>query len=110
MTADTIAISAAVVLSLAFSYIPRLNPWFEKLEPTVKRLIMLCLLLVVSIAAFGLACAGWGDSLGLNVVCDEAGAWSLIRALVLAIIANQSIYNISPRTAAHYESKKIRQN
>lgn len=109
MTADTISMSAAVLLSLAFSYIPKLNPWFEKLEPTVKRLIMLCLLLIVSIAAFGMACAGWGDSLGLNIVCDETGAWSLIRALVLAIIANQGIYNISPRTPAHYAAKKNRQ-
>lgn len=110
MTAENIAISAAILLSLTFSYIPRLNPWFEQLEPTTKRLIMLGLLVLVTGVAFALACFGWGDSLNLAITCDESGAWELIRALVIAIIANQSIYSISPKTTAHYAAKKNRQN
>ena len=94
MTAELITSVAGSVLSLLFSYIPGLNDWFNKLEGTPKRLIMLAMLLLVSGGAFGLGCAGW---FGVEVSCDQAGIEKMISAFILALMANQSTYAISPK-------------
>ena len=78
MTAVSLALIAGTVLSLLFSYVPGMNVWFAGLEGTIKRLIMLVILLLVSVAIYGLSCAGWALG-GFEVVCDQAG----IRALIL---------------------------
>jgi hypothetical protein len=106
MTTETLTLLAGSLLSLGFSYIPGLAGWYNRLGEgdeagsdggTAKRLLMLALLAVVAAGAFGLACSGWGTGLGLALTCSQSGAAGLVRALALAIIANQSIYAISPR-------------
>jgi hypothetical protein len=100
MTSDTLVLLAGAVLSLLFSYIPGLNTGFAALAPEVKRLIMAGLMLVVAAAAYGLSCAGVGASLGISLVCDQSGLLGLIRSLILAVVANQGAYAISPQTDA----------
>jgi len=97
MTAEQLALYAGVVLSLAFSYVPKLSDWFAKLEATTKRLAMAGLLLVVAGAVVGLACSGFGADLGLTVSCDRAGIVGVINAFILALIANQATYALSPQ-------------
>lgn len=94
MDAAALAVIAGVLLSLAFSYIPGLNKWFEGIAGNAKRLIMLGLLAVVALAVYGIACLGWWD---VGVVCDQAGAIALGEQFILAMIANQSAYLISPK-------------
>ena len=84
---------AGIVLSLAFSYIPGLRVKFATLEPDYKRLIMLGLIVVVAGVIFGLGCAG---VLAISIACDAAGFQKLISFVILALIANQSAYLISP--------------
>jgi len=96
MSAEYLAGVAGVVLSLIFSYVPGLNAKYAALDGTIKRLIMLGLLVVVAGGAFGLACAGWGVDLKVAVSCDRAGLVGLLQVLSLAVIANQSAYAISP--------------
>lgn len=96
MTAELLASVAGVVLSLAFSYVPGLRPWFDKLSSDYKRLVMLGALLVVAVGAFGLACIGQYAAL----TCDEAGAWTLVKAFLAAAVANQAAYALTPRGAA----------
>lgn len=98
MTADLLAGIAGVVLSLFFSYVPKLNTKFAGLDDTYKRLIMLGALVLVSGAVYGLACAGWAGDLGIGVTCDKAGGIELVKAFFVALIANQSAFAISPRT------------
>ena len=103
MSAETLSLLAGAVLSLLFSYVPGLAGWYGRLgtDPgdggTLKRLVMLALLALVAGGAFALACAGLGESLGIAVSCDQAGAVGLLRALVLAVVANQSTYKITKR-------------
>lgn len=115
MTTETLTLLAGSLLSLGFSYIPGLSGWYNRLGEggeagsdggadrqrsdggTSKRLVMLALLVLVAAGAFGLACSGWGTTLGLALTCDQPGAAGLVRALALALIANQSTYAISPR-------------
>jgi len=94
MSANTLSLIAGAALSLAFSYIPGLREDFELLDPTEKRLVMLGLLLVTTVAVEIMACLGWGALWGLKLTCNQTGIADLIEQLV---IANQSIYAISPR-------------
>ena len=97
MSAESLSLVAGTILSLVFSYVPKAGGSWEKLSPERKRLIMLGLLVLVSAVAYALACAGWADQAGIKVTCDQAGIVGLVRALIVAVIANQSAYAISPR-------------
>jgi len=92
MTADVLALYAGAVLSLLASYVPGLSGWYDGLEGTYKRLLMAGLLLLVGIGVVGLACAKVGS---IPVTCDQAGVEGVVRAFVLALIANQSAYKIT---------------
>lgn len=96
MSSELLASIAGIVLSLVFSYIPGLNSKFAKLDGGVKRLIMGGLLLVTAGAAFGLSCA----KIFPTVACSQDGALGLVRVFVMALIANQSAFLISPETQA----------
>jgi hypothetical protein len=106
MTPDILTGAAAIVLSLIFSYIPGLNTWFAALQKEAKQLIMLGLIVIVAGASYGLACAGvFVDLTGIPLSCDQAGVLGLLRAVVVAIVANQSAYLVSPNTAAVRNAK-----
>jgi len=100
MSADLLAMYSGVVLSLAFAYIPSADGKWAALSATAKRLVMLALLLLVALAAVGIACAGLGADIGLAVTCDRLGVVGVLQAFVLAVIANQSAYSIAPKSAA----------
>ena len=95
-SAEDISMAAGVLLSLGFSYVPNLKGKFSALSPTRKRLVMLALLVLVTGGVFGLTCLGAESGSS----CDQNSAWGLLRALILAIIANQSAYSLSPRPDA----------
>ena len=99
MDANELSAIAAAVLSLLFSYVPGLDAWYAALQPAVKRLLMLALVLVVAAGSYALACYGWADAMGIGVTCDQEGALGLLRAVIAALVANQSIYLVSPPTA-----------
>ena len=94
MSVEQLAAIAGAVLSLAFSYIPGLDEGFANLEPTHKRLIMGGLLVVVAVAVFGLSCG----NLLASVTCDKQGALGLVNVLIMALIANQSVYQITKKS------------
>lgn len=41
MSAEQLGIYGGIVISLGFSYVPKLKDWFDKLSPDYKRLVML---------------------------------------------------------------------
>jgi hypothetical protein len=93
MTPEELGAIAALVLSLAMSYIPGLSDWYAGQGSDYKRLIMLGLLAVVSVGVFAMACAGLSDA----VVCDQAGALGLVKVFIAALVANQATYLVSPK-------------
>lgn len=93
ITPEWLALIAGALLSLLFSYVPGLSDWFSKLDGTRKRLVMLALLAVVTGGAFGLGCAG----ILAGVDCSRNGAVNAVYAFILALMANQSTYAISPQ-------------
>lgn len=97
MSAENLSLTAGTILSLVFSYAPGAKQWFLQFDQQVKRLIMLGLIILSAGAVYGLACLGWGTELGITLSCDQTGLFGLLRQVVLAIIANQGIYAISPQ-------------
>lgn len=108
MSPEGLALISGSVLSLLFSYFPGLNAKFAGLSSEVKRLIMLALLAVVAGAVYGLNCGGFGADIGVIIACDRTGAISLVQAFILALIANQSIYAVSPESKSVAEAKAFR--
>jgi hypothetical protein len=93
MTAEQLALIAGAFLSLLFSYIPGLKDWFEPLENKYKQAIMGGLLIVVAFAIYGLSCA----AVLSYFTCDKTGLMQVINILVMALIANQSVYLITKK-------------
>ena len=102
MTPQTLSTAAAVLLSLLFSYVPGISSWYDKLDATRKRLIMLSLLVLIAAGSFGIACAGWAEAFGIPVTCDQPGAVVILQSLILfrtiEARSNRSWY--SKRTAS----------
>lgn len=96
MSAETLSLICGTVLSLIFSYVPGARTWFERFPAEIKRLIMLAFLLLAASIVYGLSCLGWAAEWQINLTCDQHGLMALIEQTVIAIIANQSIYAISP--------------
>ena len=74
MTPQSLSTAAAILLSLLFSYVPGLSDWYGNLDPVRKRLIMLGMLIAVALGSLALACAGWSESPGIPLACDQPGA------------------------------------
>lgn len=96
ITPEFLVVVAGTILSLLFSYIPGLNTWFAALVPEVKRLIMAGLLLIVSVAIFVLGCQG---IIATGIDCTQNGAIQFVWVFLLALMANQSTYQITPLPA-----------
>lgn len=92
ITPDLLAALAGIVLSLAFSYIPRLSDWYAALDGTEKRLIMGACIIAVGAGVALLSCNGWADW----VICDRPGLMGLASNIIWALISNQTMHRISP--------------
>lgn len=99
MTPEILASSAAILLSLLFSYVPGFKTWYEPLSPDSKRLVMLALLFLTSAACLAISCSRLplDPAFGNMVSCDAPGAVGLLRVFIAAMIANQAAYALSPR-------------
>ena len=99
MTAEYLSIAAGALLSLGFSYIPKLRDWYDTQAPDGKRFVMLAALFLVAAVIFAAGCLGYADGLGLPALtCDEPGFLSLLRILWTAVVANQVTFLLTPKT------------
>ena len=93
MTPESLALLSGVILSLAFSYVPGLRQWYDGLTPDRKRLVMLAALFVAVAGTFALSCTGYGD----QFACTTAGAYDAVSVFLLAMVANQATYLVTPK-------------
>lgn len=110
MTPEMIAGFAAVILSLAFTFIPKLNAKFAAWEVEYQQLTMLGLMALVSLGAYGIACAGLAVDFGIAVECTQSGAIHLAQALFVAVAFNQGTNTIVPKPKAVKEAKAQRKS
>lgn len=92
MNADSLGALLGVVLSLAFSYVPGLNGWFDGLEKSAKQAWVGVFLVLIAGGVFAASCAGLAD---YGVACTKEGALGFIQVLIAALVANQSTYLIT---------------
>lgn len=92
MDKNILAGAAGILLSLICAYVPGIKQRYNKLDAQHKALVMLGLLVLVTLGAFGLSCVKWFD---LPITCNQTGAESLIIALVVSLITNQSTFMIA---------------
>lgn len=100
---DTIALFAGALLSFVFSYVPGLAPKFDALDATLKRGVMAAVLVVAAALIAGASCAPMLAGLlpvEWAVTCDQPGLLVFGRALILALVANQGAYLITPTKPA----------
>ena len=97
VTPEFLALVAGLILSLAFSYIPGLNVAYAGLSEEAKKAIMAGLLLLTSIVLVVFSCTG---IVATSIMCDKPGLILLAWIFIQALIANQSIYKITPKTKA----------
>lgn len=106
VTPDLIAAVAGIVLTLIFSYFPKLNTWFAALEKGTKQAIMAGVLILVTGVLFGLGCASLITI--PDFTCDRATLVQYLWMLIWAIVANQGVYKLLPQTRAVRTAKATR--
>ncbi len=98
MTPEMLATICAAAISLAASYLPGFSGWFERLDGTQKRLLILGLLAAAAAGSYAAACAGLAGALGIALTCDQPGLIALVRTFLAALISSQAVYTISPQS------------
>ena len=93
---DVLLAVAGAVLSLAFTYIPKLKDWWAA-HNDIQAPIMLGIIAVVSAAYFGLACTPFAAQLGIVVPCTSDGAITVALAFVKITVANQATYLLTKK-------------
>ena len=90
--------AAAVLLSVAFNWLPRLKEWYTRQADNNQRLIMLAALAVAAGAVFGARCTGFEiPGVAWEGTCDVAGAKALGQLFINAIAVNQVAFLILPK-------------
>ena len=92
-TPEVISGIVGVLLTILFSYFPKLRVWYAGLVSETKSLIMLGLLAVSSVTIYLLAFYG-------VIVTSEPVTWyTLINVLFVAVATNQPAYKLLPQPA-----------
>jgi hypothetical protein len=89
-----------------FGYVPGFKSWFDAKDSIVKRLIMAAALLLISVVVFAASCANLQIP-GVQLVCSTEGAWGLLQVFLLALIANQTTYQITSVWSAKVKAARL---
>jgi hypothetical protein len=104
LSAGFIAAAAGAVLSLVLNYVPGLNAKFAVLSSEAKSGIVALSLVLIA----GLVAASSCLNLWVWLPCTQGGLMQLGECLLFALIANQSVYKLSPQTELVRQVKATR--
>lgn len=104
VTTDWLVYIASALLSLAFSFIPKLNTWYAAHTDAFKKWVMLGLIFLVLAVVFALSCA---NVLQSNLTCTVQGALDALVTYIFAIAINQGIFKITPQLAVVKAAKML---
>jgi len=83
-----------VVLSAVFKYVPKWKDWYESFEH--QGLLMLGFVVIAGGIYFALSCTPYADILGVQIACELASAFLLLKAIVFIAVGNQLAYLYLP--------------
>jgi hypothetical protein len=95
-TPELLIFLLGIVQSLFFEYVPKVEEWYGALGDKFKRLLQAGVLLVITLAIFGLGCA---DIVG-GVECSNDSLYGLVFVYFLALTANQTTHRVFRREHA----------
>jgi len=96
LTPEMLAAAVGIVLTVAGMYVPKFNEWFASLDPTVQRLGMGLATIALAAGAVVLSC----QAVIVFVTCTQVSIVSVAWSVLLALIANQGIWQVLPRPRA----------
>lgn len=111
-TPENLGVVTGILLSLLFGFVPGFASWFDKLgqkpdgtsdNGVTKSLFMLGLMLLVSLAIFGMSCTG----ILFGVACSKDGAVGLFWTFAYALSGNQITYLATRKLAGSLKSKPV---
>lgn len=85
---------AGVVVSVIFSYAPKLRVKYAALDEGQKKEIMAGVMAVITIGITALSCTGF---ISTSIQCTKFGLERVLIDFLIMVIANQGIYGISPK-------------
>lgn len=91
MTAEVLAATAAILISLALSYVPGLRERFDALAGDQKRAVVGASIVLCALLAVALSCAG----LAGYTTCDQVGVFNALSVLIAALVASQGAYMLT---------------
>lgn len=89
LTPELVAGIFGFLLSVFFTYFPKVNTAFAKLTTEQKSLIQILGTIAVAAIIFLISCQGW---ITINIACTEKGAVELIKIVFVALTSNQITY------------------
>lgn len=101
-TAQAISAIVGFVISLLFSYFPRLNTAYAALSTEVKSLIMIGMMVL---ATGAIVLLDYFDVINAGLTFDKGGIIQIVMTFLAALMANQAAYVASPQTRAVREAK-----
>lgn len=92
---DTTLIStvSGSALSLAFSYLPGLQDWYQTLDSKGRAWVMLGTMIAVAVGLFIASCSGQY----ITVACSQAGAIDMAKLFFATLVANQATFAITKK-------------
>lgn len=97
LTLSMISAAAGIIVSLVFTYFPKLNTWFGAKSELYKQGFMALAGLLFSFAVFGLSC---GKIISLNLPCTTIGATNVLWMWGAWVVGNQGADRGSPEPSA----------
>lgn len=96
---------AGVVVSVIFSYAPKLRVKYAALEEGQKKGIMAGVMAAITIGITALSCTGF---ISTSIQCTKFGLERVLIDFLIMVIANQGIYGISPKLPDVVAAKQAR--
>lgn len=98
MNENALIVTAAVLLSVAFNWLPKLREWYGAQPDNTQRLVMLGALVMAALALFGAGCSGFQiPGVTYSVACTADGAKELGQLFINAVTVNQIAFLILPK-------------
>jgi len=102
VTPDKMTAFAGIAISLLMSYTPGLNARYAALSGDWKRMIQLGLIVLAAVGIMVTSCQGWYHF----VTCTPANVENIVWSVIMAAIANQTAYQLTPQPQAVIEAKQ----
>ncbi|HCS40383.1 MAG TPA: hypothetical protein DIW44_12470 [Anaerolineaceae bacterium] len=106
LDAQIFVVLVSIVLSVAWSFLPKLRVKFAELAANIKAIVNVILMFILAVLMFLFTCTNWNPIPG--VVCSIEGAKALATLIFLAVISNYTTYGLTDPPADVKEAKASR--